>query len=386
MLVIKNTKIYTSAGTVHEKGDILIKDGKIEKVGGSIEADCEIIDGEGLITLPGLVDGHNHAASNMVNRKKQDFNEMSGNCVPQMDILYSIDFNSEDFKFYYKGGITTSGIIPGSGNVVGGVGVAIKGWGKSNKERVLRHPMALKMALGLNPKNAYGKQRQEAPMTRMSIAQIIIDTFRKAQEYMKKRELPENDPKRPVYNQGMENVCMVLRKEMPIKVHSEQFDMLMVFKIAEMFDINFTIEHGWGASDFYDDFSESKHLVGILFGPMSYMPRFPGEIGKQDPYSLIELDRRGVNCSLITDGPSFGAEALLLQGGEIIRSGGNVEKVIEMMTINPAKTMGVDKRIGSIEVGKDADFAIFQGMPCVDTNARVKYTLIDGEIVHKSKH
>ena len=132
MLVIKNTKIYTSAGVVHEKGDILIKNGKIEKVGGSIEADAEIIDGEGLVTMPGFVDAHNHAACNMLERAKQDLNEMSNNSTPQMDILYSVDFNSKDFKFYYNGGVTTSGIIPGSGNVVGGIGCTVKGWGESH--------------------------------------------------------------------------------------------------------------------------------------------------------------------------------------------------------------------------------------------------------------
>lgn len=378
MLVIKNAKIYTSAGMVYEKGDIAIENGKIVDIGESLSCEqAEVLDCKGLVVIPGIVDAHSHIGGFGLDMTDQDLNEMTKNATPQVEAIYSIDTKSPMFERAIKAGITTSAIAPGSGNVIGGLVCAVKSYGKNIKEMCIKNPVALKAALGGNPKGVYGK-RKELPMTRMGIASVLRDTLIKGQEYMAKKEKGEAD-----FDLGLENVCKVLRREIPLKVHCEQFDMLTAIRIAEEFDIAFTLDHAWGASDFYDDIAVAKNLKGVVYGPIGVL-LLPGECGKIDIYSLIELDKRGVLCGIMTDGPICNPDLIIVQAGEVVRFGGNIERVINMLTINPARIIGVDDRVGSIEKGKDADLVIFAGMPALDTNARVIYTIIDGEIVYSA--
>lgn len=378
MLVIKDAKIYTSAGKVYEKGDILIEDGKILDIGENLSWDeGEIIDANGLVVIPGIVDAHSHIGGFGSTMDDQDLNEMTKNATPEVESIYSIDTKSPEFKRVTKAGITTSAIAPGSGNVIGGLVCAVKSYGESIEEMCIKNPVALKAALGGNPKGVYGK-RNQMPMTRMGIASVIRETLIKGQRYMEKKEKGEAD-----LDIGMENVCRVLRKEIPLKVHCEQFDMLTIIRIAKEFDIDFTLDHAWGASDFYDDIVESG-CKGVIYGPIGVL-LLPGECGKIDIHSLIELDKRGVPCAIMTDGPILNPDVIIIQAGEVIRFGGDIERVINMLTINPAKIIGVDDKVGSIEKGKDADLVIFDGTPALDTNATVKYTIINGQIAYSNK-
>jgi imidazolonepropionase-like amidohydrolase len=312
--------------------------------------------------------------------KDQDLNEMTNNATPEVESIYSIDTKSDMFERAIKAGITTSAIAPGSGNVVGGLVCAVKSYGNSIEDMCIKNPVALKMALGGNPKGVYGK-RNQMPMTRMGIANLIRETLIKGQEYMKKKEAAKDDKSKAVpFDLGLENICKVLRKEIPLKVHCEQFDMLTTIGIAKEFDIDFTLDHAWGASDYYDDIVESG-CKGVIYGPIGVL-LLPGECGKIDIYSLIELDKRGVTCAIMTDGPILNPDMIIVQAGEVVRFGGDIERVINMLTINPAKIIGVDDRIGSIEKGKDADIVIFKGTPALDTNATVEYTIINGQVVY----
>lgn len=379
MLVIKNAKIFTSANGVIDRGDILIEHGKIVDVGESLELpECEVIDGEGLVVIPGIVDAHSHISGFGADMEEQDLNEMTKNATPEVESIYSIDTQSPMFERAIKGGITTSAIAPGSGNVIGGMVCAVKSHGNSIEDMCIKNPVALKAALGGNPKGVYG-ERNEMPMTRMGIAHVLRDTFMKAKEYMAKKEAGKD----VAFDMGLENVCKVLRKEIPLKVHCEQFDMLTTIKIAEEFDIYFTLDHAWGASDFYDDIIGSKNLKGIIYGPIGVL-LLPGECGKIDIFSLIELDKKGVPCAIMTDGPILKPDVIIIQAGEVVRFGGDIERVINMLTINPAKILGIDDRVGSIEKGKDADLVIFDGIPALDTNATVKYTIINGQVIYNN--
>ncbi|CCQ96548.1 conserved hypothetical protein [[Clostridium] ultunense Esp] len=378
MLVIKGAKIYTSAEKVYEKGDILIEDGKILDVGQNLSWDeGEVIDADGLVVIPGIIDAHSHIGGFGSTMDDQDLNEMTKNATPEVESIYSIDTKSSEFKRVLEAGITTSAIAPGSGNVIGGLVCAVKSYGANIEEMCIKNPVALKAALGGNPKGVYGK-RNQMPMTRMGIANVIRETLIKGQQYIEKREKGEVE-----FDLGMENVSKVLRKEIPLKVHCEQFDMLTIIRIAKEFDIDFTLDHAWGASDFYDDIVESN-CKGVIYGPIGVL-LLPGECGKIDIHSLIELDKRGVPCAIMTDGPILNPDIIIVQAGEVIRFGGDIERVINMLTINPAKIIGIDNRVGSIEKGKDADLVIFDGTPALDTNATVKYTIIDGQIVYKDR-
>lgn len=378
MLVIRNAKIYTCAGKIYEQADILIDGQKIAAIGENLDVppQTKSIDADGLVAMPGIVDAHSHVGL-FGDGSGQDANEMTANATPEVESYYGIDIGDKAFQRVCRAGITVSAIPPGSGNVIGGMVCAVKSYGDSLEKMCIKNPVALKMALGGNPKGVYGK-RNQMPMTRMGVAEIIRENLIRAKEYLAKQQRGEAVE----YHQGMENLCKVLRREIPMKVHCEQFDMLTILRIAEEFDVELTIEHAWGASDFYDDIAASKNLRGIIFGPIGvYLT--PGECGKVDIDSLIELDRRGVCCSIMTDGPVMNHDLIVCQAGELVRFGMDQQKALQMLTINPAKILGLEDRIGSLEKGKDADVVLFRGEPAIDTAARVVCTIVNGEIAYQ---
>ena len=378
MLVIRNAKIYTCAGKIYEQADILIDGQKIAAIGENLDVppQTKSIDADGLVAMPGIVDAHSHVGL-FGDGSGQDANEMTANATPEVESYYGIDIGDKAFQRVCRAGITVSAIPPGSGNVIGGMVCAVKSYGDSLEKMCIKNPVALKMALGGNPKGVYGK-RNQMPMTRMGVAEIIRENLIRAKEYLAKQQRGEAVE----YHQGMENMCKVLRREIPMKVHCEQFDMLTILRIAEEFDVELTIEHAWGASDFYDDIAASKNLRGIIFGPIGvYLT--PGECGKVDIDSLIELDRRGVCCSIMTDGPVMNPDLIVCQAGELVRFGMDQQKALQMLTINPAKILGLEDRIGSLEKGKDADVVLFRGEPAIDTAARVVCTIVNGEIAYQ---
>lgn len=380
MLVIKEAKIFTSSARgVLENHDILIEDGKIKEISQNIKVDnAQVIDAKGLVVIPGIVDAHSHVGGFGVDTTSPDLNEMTNPSTPEVEAIYGIDPSTRDFKRILESGITTSIITPGSGNVVCGTAFALKSHGNSVDEMCIKNPVALKVAFGGNPKGVYGGNGK-APMTRMAIADILIDTLNKGKAYLEKKGIDGKENLQ--YNIGMENVIKVLNKEIPLKVHCEQFDMLTIIRIAKQFNIDFTLEHAWGASNFIDEIADSG-VKGINFGPIG-IHMTPGECGIVDIDSVIELDKRGVLCSLITDGPLFLPYGIILQAGELVRFGLDVETAIKMITLNPAKICGISDRVGSIEIGKDADLAIFSAVPGLNTNAIVEYTIVNGEIAYQ---
>lgn len=384
MLLIKGAKIYTMNDKVIEKGDILINKGKILKIGEEIREDgAEVIDAGGLIALPGLVDAHTHIGGMNFSRPDgiDDLNEMTNNITPEVQAIYGTDTGSQDFEYAYKNGITSIAITPGSGNVVCGWVFATKTYGKNIFEMAIKNPIALKVALGGNPKGAYGKRNQE-PSTRMSIPGIVKDLLRRSKEYMLKKEEAEKENKElPKYDRKLEAVIPVLKKQIPLKIHCTQFDMLAAMEIAKEFDVNFTLDHAWGASEYMEEIVESG--CSIVFGPIGSMTSF-GEARLIDIESVVELDRRGVVTALITDAPILSIDSIIHHAGEAVREGCDVERALRMITINAAKIMSVDDRIGSIEEGKDADIVLFKGLPAYETNAKVIHTIINGNIVYSA--
>ena len=156
--------------------------------------------------------------------------------------------------------------------------------------------------------------------------------------------------------------------------------MMTTLQIAEEFDILCTIDHAWGASDFYDEIAGAKNLVGIIFGPTG-VPLLPGECGKVDIECLAELDRRGVVTAIMTDGQIMNQELLVGQAGEAVRTGTPHERALTMLTRNAAAITGIEDRAGSLEPGKDADIILFRGIPARDTAARCVHAVINGETV-----
>lgn len=382
MLVVKNGKVLTEAGRF-ESLDILIREGKFAELGDASQWPAEpSIEAKGAYVLPGLIDAHAHCGGfSFSEESADDLNEMVKPATPEMEALYAIDPESPSFELCRQSGITSMAITPGSGNVVGGLACAIKSAGTGIAEMLIKEPLALKMALGGNPIGVYGSQKKR-PMTRMGVAAVIREQLFRAQHYLV-QQAAEDASKHPPYDQGMEHLTLVLKKRIPLKVHCEQFDMLSILRIAKDFDVRCTIEHAWGASDFYDDMEASEQLQGIIFGPIG-VPLLPGEIGKIDIHALKELTRRQIPCALMTDGPILHPEMLMQQAGEAVRTGMDPVDALHLLGRNPAKILGIDDRVGSIAVGKDADLAIFDQMPSLVVDAKLCHCVINGRIVFEA--
>lgn len=382
MLLIKNATIYTMADEVIDNGDIFIKDGKIAEVGAGIDApEAEVLDAAGLVALPGLIDTHTHIGGfDPIATDAMDLNEMTDPVTPQVQAIHGIDISDKNFQKAHKAGVTTVCIAPGSGNVIGGWAFAAKTAGSNIFDMTLKNPCALKMAFGGNPKGIYGKKFQ-APMTRMGIASLIRAALRTARDYIEKKEAAEDDKsKLPPYDAKSEAIIPVLKKEIPLKIHCEQFDMITAIDIAKEFDCDYSIDHGWAAYDFYDELVEGGGTV--MFGPTGVVNGY-GELTGADIFCVKELDERGLNVTLITDAPIFSMDHLVNAAGEAVRWGTPHERALRMITINGAVALGLEDRVGSLEPGKDADIALFKGIPALDTHADVQYTLIDGKVVYK---
>jgi len=381
MLLIKNATVYTMENDeILHNTDILCEDGKIKAIGQDLQADgAQVIDAAGMVATPGLVDAHVHTGG--FDPSSQDLNEMSDPVTASMDAIHAIDIRSRDFQELHTRGVTACCFIPGSANVICGTGFVAKTAGKNSiQDLAVLHPAVMKCAMGYNPKNCYGKQGR-APQTRMGIAHIFRDTLRKAKEYMEKKEQAGDDKtKLPPYDANCEALIPVLKREIPLKVHCEQFDMLTVVDIAKEFGCDYTIEHGW-ACDLYAD----ELVAGggpVNFGPIGIAEGY-GELTGGDVGMVRELDERGLTVSLITDGPIVGPQGLIISAGEAVRYGVPHMRALRMVTINPATTLRVSDRLGSLKPGKDADVVLWSAIPALETSARPLYTIIDGKIVYQ---
>lgn len=376
MYVIKNALVCTMADAGVVKADILVENGKVAAIGENLNAET-VIDAAGKVVTPGFVDAHSHIGGIAdLTPLGEDLNEITNPLTPELDAYYGINPKDKCFGYAIEQGITTSCLIPGSANVVCGRGMAYKSAGE---HRLIKDPVALKAAMGINPKGCYAAKKM-APMTRMAIANLMKKYLRDVKDYMAKKAAAGDDAtKLPPYDLGLEHGIPVIEKKIPLKVHSYMHDMMTLLEIAKEFDILVTMDHAQGASDFADELAD-PHVKGVVFGP-TCEPLFPGEGGKLDYECCKMLDDRGVNVAVMTDGPVTAINMLLYEIGEAVRKGMDPVRALGMVTVNAARILGIEDRVGSLAVGMDADILVWSALPSLAADAVLERVIIDGKTV-----
>lgn len=384
MRAIVNGKIYTMAGQVLDSGTIIIDAGKINAVGANLEipAGTEIIDAQGKVVMPGIIDAHTHIGifEEGIGFAGADGNEMTNPATPQLRALDAINPMDSAFKGALGGGVTSMTVAPGSANVIGGQVLAIKARGKTVDDMVIKEPLGLKIAFGENPKRVYSSQKK-TPSTRMAVAAILRENLVAARNYMAKQEKGQKDPdKAPDRDLKMEILVKVLKKEIPLRAHAHRADdITTAIRIAQEFDVNICIEH-CTEGHLIADFLADKGVAAIIGPTMGTRPKI--ELMNTSFKTPGILHEAGVKVALTSDHPVFPVQQLPIQAALAHKDGLPEEEALKAITINPAEIMGVADRVGSIEAGKDADIVIFSGHP-FNWKTQVEKTMIDGEIVYE---
>lgn len=384
MIFIKNGSINTITNGVIE-GDILIKNGKIAEIGKDIVAplDAKIIDAKGKYIFPGFIDAHTHLGlwEDGMGFEGADGNEETDPITPQLNPIDGINPMDRTFKEAYEGGITSVCTTPGSANVMGGQCIAIKTFGRRIDNMVIKNPVASKIAFGENPKSCYG-QDEKMPQTRMAIAALLRENLKKAEEYLEDLEIYEEheDQDKPEYDMKMESLIPVLKGEIPFKVHAHRADdIFTAIRIAKEFNVKLTLDHCTEGHLIAEELAEENYPVVV--GP-SLSERSKIELRNLTFETAGILSNSGLDVSLMTDHPVIPVQYLPVCAGIAVKHGMKEEEALKSITINPAKTLGIDDRVGSIEVGKDADLVIWDNVP-LRIESNVLYTIIDGKVVYK---
>jgi len=386
MLAIKNGKVYTMSGPVLEKGTVLIEGGKIKEVGenGDIPADAEVIDAEGRMVTPGFVEAHCHLgmSESAIGFEGSDGNELTDPVCPHLRAIDGINPMDVTFEEARNAGVTSVATGPGSGNVIGGQFVALKTYGRRVDDMVIKEPLAMKIAFGENPKRVYNA-KNKMPMTRMGTAALLREALFKAKRYKEQIERANGDPtKLPKFDMKMEALLPVLRREIPLKAHAHRADdIFTAVRIAKEFGVRITLDHcteGHLIADYI-----AKEGLPAIVGP-SFGHRRKFELKNKTFKGPGILAKAGVKVAITTDSPVTPLHYLPLMAGLAAKAGMDPMEALRAITINPAQILGIDDRVGSIEPGKDADLAIYDGHP-FETSAKPWMVLIGGEKVYKAE-
>lgn len=386
-ILIKQGNIITMTGEVLNPGDVLIESGLIKKIANEIssneyDSSYTVIDAAGCTVIPGLIESHCHIGISEERKGcvDNDCNESTEPVTPQLRALDAVNPMDAAFSKAVRTGITSVMTGPGSSNVVGGQFLFMKtGGSRRIDDLVVLQPAAMKAAFGENPKTQFGN-KDVMPMTRMGIAAMLREELFNARNYYQNRYNEKNESNSDIpVDFRLECWVPVFRKDIPLKVHVHKADdILTAIRIAKEFDIDITLEHCTEGHLIADEILESGFPA--LVGP-SLASRSKIEIENLDFKTSGILHDAGVLVSIITDHPVSLIESLPTCAAIAAKNGLGIDNALCAITINAAKICRVDKRVGSLETGKDADIAIFDGHP-LDTFSRCIYTIINGNIVY----
>ncbi len=360
-----------------EDGVVVVRGRKIESVGKfgevQIPSGARIIDATNRVVVPGFLEMHNHTGVSL-----SDLNDMVFQVNPDLRVVDFVQFDTPATRNALSAGVTTLLTIPGSGTNMGGFGVVMKTWGRTRDDIVVRFPGALKIAQAGNPE----RQGGDLGAGRMGMNWIIRNTLKEAQVYHLAWEAYEKGDTKvaPQRNLRFENMRLLFKKEIPIAVHTQWFQVVQstIRILKKEFGLDPFVDHGeWEG---YLNTPELKALgMPVAAGPrgFDYDRRQAKFIGIPAAYFWRGIDRNSIGIN--TDAPVIPQEELPLQGTMAIRYGLPEDVALRALTINPARMIKLEKRLGSLEPGKDADIAIWTGFP-LDPRSRTQVVIVDGEV------
>lgn len=384
-LLVRNGRLITITGKEYENGYIVCENGKIVAIGENHEGDFDgrVIDAQGNIIMPGFIDPHCHVGmfNDSLNFEGSDGNECTDPVTPQLRAIDGIYHNDRYFEEACRAGVTTVVTGPGSANVFGGQFAALKTHGSCVDDMILKAPVAIKAALGENPKTVYNSSNK-MPTTRMATASIMRQVLIEAKEYLEKKEKHEKDPEKndlPEYDMKLEALVPVLKGELILKIHAHRADdIATAVRIKNEFNLKISVDHcteGYLVADLL-----KRNEIPVICGPMVSDRSKPELRNMIDENSKILCDK-GLDVAIMTDHPVTPIKYLPFCAIVAYKAGMSREDALKAITINAAKVNGIEDRVGSLEVGKDADIIIMSGDP-LDFMSKVTTTIINGEVVY----
>lgn len=379
-------KIQTITHGILDGGTVLVKNGKILAVGKNLDipSDAQVIDTTGCWVMPGLIDCHTHIC--LMSEPKtmpslpSETNEKSGPISPYLrasDALNPFDYAVEKVR---EAGFTTVYTGPGSCNLIGGMGISLKLRGLTADEMSIPGSEQMKFALGENPKRIYGMEGK-SPVTRMGSAGLIRKTLFEAKQYsdtLLRSEQGKCPP--PSFDYTLHHLVPVVRGEMKVRIHCHRADdIATALRLVDEFHLKYSIEHATDGIRIKDVLGKRK--ATCVVGPLLLEPN------KQETSTICletagVLEKAGCKICLMADTASRTAW-LPTEIGLLLRRGLSEETAFRAITINAAENLELEQRIGSLEPGKDADIAVFDGHPFSNLSL-CRLTMIDGVIYHNT--
>jgi len=382
-VVITGGRVVPVDAAPIENGTVLVVDGKITEVGAnvSVPAGSTVIEAAGKWVLPGFVDAHAHVGVHEEGEGSagNDVNEMTAPNGARMRALDAINPAEIGFRDALSGGVTSVVVKPGSGNPIGGQTVAIKTWGRVVDEMVIMSPCSVKSALGENPKRVYG-ERKQLPATRQGVAAVIRDAMTKAQDYKARRDAAaaKGDPFER--DTTCEVLVQVLDGELPWSQHTHRADdIATALRLADEFGYRLIVNHATEGYLIADLLAERG--IPCVVGPM-FTTRSKVELRERTMANPGLLAAAGVLVAITTDHPVVPINFLVHQATLAVKEGMDRDEALRAITVNPAKIMGLDGRVGALRPGLDGDVVIWDGDP-LDVMSRALEVYVAGVPVYR---
>jgi imidazolonepropionase-like amidohydrolase len=385
-VAITGGRIVPISGPALDRGTVLIIDGRVTAVGTDVQVPdgVAIIDAEGSWVLPGFIEAHAHVGAHEEAEgwAGADSNELTDPVTAHVRALDAINPADLGFRDAIGGGVLAVNVNPGSGNPIGGQTCALKCWGRTVDEMVLRAPAGMKSALGENPKRVYSDQKK-TPSTRLGIAAVIRGALVDAANYLRRIEAEEDKreaDRKPVDRDlRLEALGLVLRREIPWRQHCHRADdIATALRIADEFGYDLVIDHGTEAHLLADLLAERD--VPVIIGPL-FTSRSKVELRNRSLANPGKLAAAGVTIAITTDHPVVPINFLVHQASLSVKYGLDRDTALRALTINPARILGLADRLGSLEPGKDGDVVVWSGDP-LDVLSRVERAFMDGREIY----